>query len=221
MLLSDTRGAPGEFPLQACPRLAACGGGTGWGGATSGVGLPPKPPSASTARGWSRASLLRSAAVQLEELTPALPAYSERPASGAHLRTLVRWLCVVVPLKGDSEVYVARRGGCGVAGYALWEWLSRCPRAAGVWLYNPTRAALPPPVDSSTSLADLLRGTLCGQACLAPRCNQRELSSTRAPDLLPERRVPTARCNAAPGGPGTTHCTERCLAALASHPPRS
>ncbi len=57
---------------------------------------------------WSRARLLSSGAVQLEGLAPALPVYSELPASGAHLRTLVRWLCVIVPLRGDSEVYVAR-----------------------------------------------------------------------------------------------------------------
>ncbi len=108
MLVSETRGASGEFPLQVRPRLAVCGGATGWGGATSGVGLSAKLPSASTAWGWSRARLLRSAAVQLEGLAPALPVYSELPTSGAHLRTLVTWLCVVVPRREGSEVYVAR-----------------------------------------------------------------------------------------------------------------
>ncbi len=99
--------------------------------------------------------------------------------------------------------------GCGVAGYALWEWLPRGPACGRGWLYNPTRAALPPPVDRSPDLTDLLRGTLFGQACLAPLCNKRELPSTRAPDLLPERRVPSARCTAAPSGPGTTFLVSR------------
>ncbi len=146
MLLSETRGAPGEFPLQVCPSLAACGGGSGWEGAPSGVGFPLKLFSASTAPGWSRDRLVRSAAVQLDGLAPPLPVYSELPASGAHLRTVVRWFCVFDPLKGDSEVYVARRAR-----------LSRCRlRTVGVastqfrvrpggWLYNPTRATSPPP----------------------------------------------------------------------------
>ncbi len=109
MLLREFKGAPGEIPLHVCPRLAACGGGTGWGRATSGVGLPPKLPSASTAWGWSRFRLPLSAAVQLEGLAPALPVYSELPASRAHLRTLVRRLCTAVPLRGESDFHVARR----------------------------------------------------------------------------------------------------------------
>ncbi len=138
------------------------------------------------------------AAVQLEGLAPALPVYSDLSASGAHLHTLVRWLCVVVPLRGDSEVYVARRawlwrGRLRAVGVAS----PRSPRGGRGWLYNPKLGlALPPPVDRSPDLTDLLRGTLCGQACLAQRCNQRELPSTRARDLLPERRVSTARCTA-------------------------
>ncbi len=96
MLRSETRGAPGEFPLQACPRLAACGGGAGLGVATSGAGLSSKLPSASTARGWSWARLLRSAAVEHEGLASALPVYSELPASGGtspHPREVVVCCC--------------------------------------------------------------------------------------------------------------------------------
>ncbi len=51
---------------------------------------------------------LASASVQFEGLAPALLVYSEIPASGAHLRTIVTWLCAVVPLRGESDVYVAR-----------------------------------------------------------------------------------------------------------------
>ncbi len=74
------------------------------------MGLPPKLPSASTAWSWSRARLLRSAAVKLEGFAPAPHVNSELPASGAHLCTFVGLLRVVVfPIRVDSEVYCARR----------------------------------------------------------------------------------------------------------------
>ncbi len=80
------------------------GGGTGWGGAPrvwaslpSYLALLPR-----------RARLLRSAAVELEGLAPALPVYSELLASGSHLLTRVEWLCVFVPLEEVREIYVAR-----------------------------------------------------------------------------------------------------------------
>ncbi len=46
--------------------------------------------------------------------------------------------------------------GCGVAGNALWEWHPRGPVRGRGWLYKPIRAAVPPLVDRSLHLADLL-----------------------------------------------------------------
>ncbi len=89
-----TRDAPGEFQLQACSSLADPAA-VGLRKGTWGVGLPSR--------------LLRSAEVKFEWLAPALPVYSELPASGAHLRAVVEWLCVVFLLGEVSEVYFARR----------------------------------------------------------------------------------------------------------------
>ncbi len=66
---------------------------------------------------------------------------------------------------------------------------------------RPNSVSLTTSVDRSSDLTYLRGGTLCGQACLKPRCSRRELHSKREPDLLPKRRVLTARCTAAPRGP--------------------
>ncbi len=39
--------------------------------------------------------------------------------------------------------------GCGVYSYALWEWHPRGPARGRGWLYDPTQAAITPPVDRS------------------------------------------------------------------------
>ncbi len=103
MLLRETKGAPGELPLQARPRRPLGGSGTGWGGAP---------------RVWESlpsylALLTRGAGLVpgfyvRQRLAPALTICWELPASEANLLTPVKWGCVFVPLEGVTEVYIAR-----------------------------------------------------------------------------------------------------------------
>ncbi len=77
-----TKDASGEFSQQACPRLAVARRWHGLRRGTSVVGLLPKLPSAPTRGAWSLGRPLRSAAVQLERLAPALPVYWGLPLLG-------------------------------------------------------------------------------------------------------------------------------------------